>query len=207
MFKPLIIIKILLTASITLFNNINQAEAQVRLQDPEESTKSFTDRLWYGGNINLGFQGTNNYNVFFFGISPMAGYKITEEFSVGPRLEVFYTYYKAFVWRENSNFTAHPISFSGGIFTRYKFFNQFFGHLEYNKEKTTFPIRDNTGSFLVENGRLATRSQYFDNFYIGLGYTSGGRFGSEISILYNVIQDSQTLDLPISIRIGFNYNF
>ncbi len=206
MSKSLIIIKILLTASITLFNNINQAEAQVRLQDPEESTKSFTDRLWYGGNINLGFQGTNTYNIFFFGISPMAGYKITEEFSVGPRVEVFYTYYRAFVFSQNGYFNAHPVSFSGGIFTRYKFFNQFFGHLEYNLEKAVF-LESRGGDFVVDGDRLSTVSEYFDNFYIGLGYTSGGRFGSEISILYNVIQDSQSLDLPISIRIGFNYNF
>lgn len=182
-------------------------DAQIRLQDPEESTQSFSDRMWYGGNINLGFQGSNTYNVFFFGVSPMAGYKITEDFSVGPRFEIFYTYYKAFVWRNNDHYTAHPISFSGGIFARHKFLNQFFGHVEYNKEKTTYPVRDITGSFFVENGKLATRSSYFDNLYIGLGYTSGGRFGSEISILYNVIQDSQTLDIPISIRIGFNYNF
>ncbi|TVQ49460.1 MAG: hypothetical protein EA362_04595 [Saprospirales bacterium] len=206
MLKPLIIIKILLTASITLFNSINQAEAQVRLQDPEESTKSFSERLWYGGNINLGFQGTNNYNVFFFGISPMAGYKITEDFSVGPRMELFYTYYKAFVWREGAYFTTHPISYSGGIFSRYKFLNNFFGHLEYGIEKTTFLLTSG-GDFVVIDNKLATTSKYFDNFYIGIGYTSGGRFGSEISILYNVIQNSQTLDIPISIRIGFNYNF
>jgi hypothetical protein len=206
MYKSLVTIKTILTIFLTFFNTFSQLEAQVRLQDPEETQKSFSDKLWYGGNVNLGFQGSNNYSVFFFGVSPMVGYKITENFSVGPRMELFYTYYKAFVWREGAYFTTHPISYSGGIFSRYKFLDNFFGHLEYGIEKTTFLLTSG-GDFVVIDNKLATASQYFDNFYIGLGYTSGGRFGSEISILYNVIQNSQTLDIPISIRIGFNYKF
>lgn len=182
-------------------------DAQVRLQDPAERETPFIENLWFGGNVNLGFQGSNNYNLFFFGLSPMVGYKITDNFSVGPRVEVLYTYYKAFVFNENRNRKANVFSYSGGAFVRQKFLNQFFAHGEYNRERATFPIRDFAGNFYSENGRLATRSLNFDNLFIGLGYFSGGKLGSEIVILYNVLEAEETLTLPISIRVGLNYNF
>lgn len=182
-------------------------DAQVRLETPGEKETTLMDRLWFGGNVNLGFQGSNNYNVFFFGLSPMAGYKITEDFSVGPRIEVFYTYYRAYVFNEGRNYSAHPISLTGGVFARHKFLRQFFGHVEFNVERATFPLRDFSGNFFSEDGKLATGTRTFENFYLGLGYFSGGKVGSEISILYNVLEAQETLNIPISIRIGMNYNF
>nr|MBS0036913.1 hypothetical protein [Saprospiraceae bacterium] len=199
--------KIILTFLLIFVICAVTLNAQVRLQDPEKHQESFIDKVWFGGNVNLGFQGSNTYNVFYFGISPMAGYKFTENFSAGPRFEILYTYYKAFVWNEQRNYTAHPISFSAGAFVRHKFLQQFFGHLEYNVERAKFPLRNFQGNFFSEDGNLATGTITFDNLYIGLGYSSGGKFGSEISILYNVLEPDDSLNIPISIRIGFNYNF
>jgi len=185
------------------------AEGQVRLQDPAEKETPFIDQLWFGGNVNLGFQGTNRYNVFFFGVSPMVGYKFNEDFSAGPRFEIMYTYYKAFVQSEGRNLTAQPIDFSYGVFARHKIFNQFFGHVEYNRERATYLITGQSGNFISQNGKLATATFDVDNLYIGIGYFSGGgsKWGSEISLLFNLLEDDQSLTLPFSIRVGINYNF
>ncbi|GEM_PF-628682 len=198
----------LLTVLLIFGVTFSSMDAQVRLQDPSEKETPFTDQLWYGGNVNLGFQGSNLYNVFFFGLSPMVGYKVNEDFSVGPRVEIFYTYYKAYVWSENRNLSAHPISFSYGVFARHKLFRQVFAHAEFHRERATFPLRNQFGDFFSDNGKLATGTLNFDNLLIGLGYFSRwSKWGSEISLLYNLLDDDQTLALPITIRVGINYNF
>ena len=200
--------KIILTFLYVFLTTSILLSGQVRLQDPDEHQKSFIEDVWFGGNVNLGFQGSNNYSLFLFGISPMAGYKFTENFSAGPRFEILYTYYRAFVWQEQRNLSAHPVSFSAGAFVRHKFFNHFFGHVEYGWERAKFLVQDINGHFLSDNsGNLLTITDTFDNFYIGLGYTSGGKFGSEISLLYNVLQQDDSLTIPISFRMGINYNF
>ncbi|MBK8844307.1 MAG: hypothetical protein IPO33_16470 [Saprospiraceae bacterium] len=51
----------------------------------KESTK-FTEKLWYGGGVNLGFGADEFTSVFSLGLSPMVGYKFTPDFSMGPRV-------------------------------------------------------------------------------------------------------------------------
>ena len=42
----------------------------------------------------------------------------------------------------------------------------------------------------------------------GAGYSDGnGVWGYEISLLYNVLQEENTLSLPLDFRFGITYNF
>ena len=151
-------------------------------------------KFWYGGGVGLGFSGGNISSRFDFSLSPMLGYKITPEFSVGPRVELSYTHF-----RQNVGFNdirkANLFSYGIGIFGRYKIFNQFFTHAEFQIENR---------QVLINGEKDRNR---FDNFFVGIGYTSGGQVAYEIALLYNILEDDNTIDLPLDYRLAFTYNF
>ena len=136
------------------------AEAQRRGNDrkKDNQTEDYFDesgvgsfRFWYGGGIGLNFSG----NRFDFSISPMVGYKITPEFSIGPRAEFSYTNVRLRDFSNNVekfNFFNYGI----GVFSRYKILQQFFIHAEYQVE-----------SFSEPNLPRVSRN----NFFAGGGYT------------------------------------
>lgn len=167
-----------------------------RVDEPQKKATDFKSKLWYGGNINLGFQGNNFESIFNIGLAPMVGYKITPAFSIGPRVEINYSYYKVAAGPSILRYNLY----SGGIgpFARYKFFKMLFFHVEYQLEYAQFPsINPFDGS---------KESQFFNNTFVGLGYNAGG---GEILLLYNLSdqQSRNTLGMPISLRFGFTLNF
>lgn len=167
-----------------------------RVDESQKKSSDFKSKLWYGGNINLGFQGNNFESIFNIGLAPMVGYKITPEFSVGPRVEINYSYYKVAAGPSILRYNLY----SGGIgpFARYKFFQMLFFHVEYQLEYAQFPsINPIDGS---------KESRFFNNAFVGLGYNAGG---GEILLLYNLLdqQSRNTLGMPISLRFGFTLNF
>lgn len=175
-----------------------QADAQRdrRDRDNDKNTEDYFDesgvgsfRFWYGGGIGLNFGSGFNTSQFNFSISPMVGYKITPEFSIGPRAELEYVHFRDS--RSGNLQKFNFINYGIGAFTRYKFFQQFFGHAEYQIESRKFT----DGSRESKN-----------NFFLGGGYTSGGQVGYEIVILWNFLDDD-TLDVPLDYRIAFTYNF
>ncbi len=157
-------------------------------EDYFDDKGGFKHRLWYGGGLNLAFTGNN----MLLGISPMVGYKITDRFSVGPRVAI--DYQEFFV----SNATNPRLLLWGiGGFGRAKITDALFAHVEYSYRKIS-SLNDVTPEFTTQN----------DNFYIGGGYHSsgGGPFGYEIVVLYNTsLRD--TNNVPIDYRIGFTWNF
>lgn len=159
----------------------------------------FANKLWYGGGLILGLSGSNNESLFTFGLTPMVGYKIIDDIvSIGPRVGFEYNHYRIDLGQvyKNSN-----LSYSLGVFSRIKAFPNFFAHLEYEYENTEFINGD------IVNGRLATSRITYDNVYIGAGYNSGGLFGYEILLLYNVNAPENTAASPVDIRAGFTYKF
>ena len=88
---------------------------------------TFKDRLWYGADLGLRFYqsaigiGGNQFfgNGFFFSVAPMVGYKITDNLSVGPRLEVLYQGerydLRSLNLSENTKFNS--TSLGAGVFT------------------------------------------------------------------------------------------
>lgn len=160
---------------------------------------SLGEKLWYGGNVGLGFQSFNNRSSFLFALFPMVGYKITESLSIGPRVGAAYQHIRT-TGLDGRIYKFNPIELSGAIFGRVKVIPQIFGHIEYE-------IATDKQSVLNPNGIPQIASRTVNNFYIGAGYTSGGRIASEISLLYNVLDDGTTLNTPLVIRGGFTYRF
>ncbi len=177
--------------------------------EKERSTFRLTDHLWYGGGGNLGFSGGNNFNFFTFGLSPMVGYKIIPQVSVGPRLSFNYNFIKG-VGSDGFVHKAQPASYSAGLFTRFKFVRMFFLHAEYEYESREVFYVDGLGYLVLDNeGNILTDRISRENIYAGLGYTnsSDGRWGYEVLLLYNFLTPESSLELPFDLRVGLTYNF
>ncbi|HFA48824.1 MAG TPA: hypothetical protein ENJ95_07390 [Bacteroidetes bacterium] len=166
----------------------------------------FANKLWYGGGFVLNFSGSGEVNQFAIGATPMVGYNVIGDIvSVGPRIGVIYTTIKG----RGTDFGIHRVnlpSFTLGAFTRIKAFPNFFAQLEYEYE-TTKRYATANGLLFIENGEVFTAKETRDNVYVGVGYNSGGLWGYEIMLLYNLNEPENTLDLPISFRGGFTYKF
>lgn len=176
-------------------NTSTETEREAPNKTIEEGS-AFKDKLWYGGNFTL-FFGSNNFeSSFAFGLAPMVGYKITPDFSIGPRVEVIYNFYKTSITGPVEKFNLFSVGV--GPFVRYKFFNVIFAQAEYQLEFVQRPV-------LTINGDLVKSTFNNNNFFVGLGYNAGG---GEILVLYNLLEPSGgTLNIPISFRFGFTYKF
>ncbi len=168
-------------------------KSQNKTEDYFDESGVGSFRFWYGGGLGLNFgSGINRFgqqtSQFNFSISPMVGYKVTPEFSIGPRVELSYFHLRT---GNGSNVAkANFFNYGIGAFTRYKLFQQFFAHAEYQ----------------IESSKLdGVNRRSVNNFFLGGGYTSGGQIGYEVSILWNLLED--TVDLPLDYRIAFTYNF
>lgn len=184
--------------------SLNGLEAQnnnsrVNNKSGKKEQVKFTDNLWYGGSINLGFASNAFSSIFSFGLAPMVGYKFTPDFSIGPRVGFTFSNYKFKNGSKVDNIALWD--FSEGIFARYKFFNVVFAHVEYD-------INQKQYAFVDGSGNLDKLSVNDSDAFVGLGYNSGGGgFGSEIYIMYNLLADDNTLSQPFEFRIGLTYNF
>lgn len=190
---------------------LTQMEAQTKrptTTSRKPVKKEWTDNLWYGGGFNLGFYGSSlaglGGNVFFVGVSPMVGYKLLPNLSAGPRLEVNYT-----TGRYSDNFNGqiykyNSITLGGGAFTRLKFLKRLFTHAEYS-----YLSRQNPVNIDYNRQKILFEREGDQLLLLGAGYTSGmgSGFGSEIYILYDVLEDNNTIQLPIQYRFGLTYNF
>ncbi|HFC00741.1 MAG TPA: hypothetical protein ENJ53_08050, partial [Phaeodactylibacter sp.] len=143
-------LQFLVLISILLVSFSPHAEAQKKkrkkskdIEEYFDDRGSFKDRLWYGGGFNLGFGGSGNVSSFQFGISPMVGYKITDRFSLGPRISLDYNYIKGPSVTltgntDNGRQASGIVSYSGGVFARFKFLDMLFAHTEYSYESSKF---------------------------------------------------------------------
>jgi long-subunit fatty acid transport protein len=177
-----------------------QAQAIKRPGQQPAPAGNFNDKLWYGGGFNLGFSGSGFVSLFQLGVSPMVGYKITPQWSVGPRVSFTYSYYSARTLNGNLDI-AQPISYGGGLFMRYKIIPNIFIHSEVEAASQANVVRD--------FNQLVVQRWYRENVYLGAGYTSGnpGGFGYELLLLYNINQPNNFIESPFDIRFGFNFRF
>lgn len=180
-----------------------------KVDDYFDESGGFKHRLWYGGGGNLGFSGNGRVNSFVVGLSPMVGYKIFDELSVGPRLAFDVSFIRGQAATSTGIAKAQPLSYSFGVFGRYKIFNSIFTHIEYGLENNSSVFVDGGGFLVLDgNGDVFVEREVRDNFYLGLGYNSGGGlWGYEIYVLYNALAPENTINLPFDIRFGLTYNF
>ncbi len=173
-----------------------------------DDSGNFASHLWFGGGFILGFSGNNISSSFAAGITPMVGYKIIDELSVGPTAGIQYNYLKGFDLNNNIK-KGNAFSWSLGAFTRYKFFKTFFAHAEFGIENNEY-FQGVSGYLLTDqNGDVLTVRQQYNNFYGGLGYNSGGELiAFEMYIVYNFIDRLDDIYYnPFNLRFGITYKF
>lgn len=194
---------------IILFFNIlfllclSESLAAQSKKSSKKPKAEWTDQLWYGGGINLGFNSDfyNGFqtNLFTFGLSPMAGYKFNSFLSAGPRVSFDWT-----VAKFNDGFQVfryNSVDYGVGVFTRAKFLRNFFAHVEYSQLNETYT----TGN--VINNKLETFRDWRDIFLIGVGYHSNSIVGYEIYVSYNFLEEDDSFRVPIVYRAGITYRF
>ena len=201
-----------LLALIFSIVSTNDAYAQKRKKrssktDSYFDESGFVNKLWYGGNFNLGFSGSGETNQFVFGLSPMIGYKLWNDvISVGPRFGFTYNFIKG-RGSDLAIYKVKPTSWNVGAFARVKPIANLFAHFEYEYANTKVVYLDQFGLLLVQNGEVVVDKEVRDNVYVGLGYTSGGLWAYEIMLLYNVNAPEGDLELPFNFRFGITYKF
>jgi hypothetical protein len=179
----------------------NKAEKQKAEKSERSKTSdgNIADRIWYGLNIgNLSF--TNySYNI---GLTPMAGFKLTPELSAGLMLKFDYYFYRR---RPDPKFST--VDLGPTIFARYKIFDQFFLQAEFERaffQRLETDVFDNP--IIIQN-KYQTETFEQSYMYIGAGYSSGDRFKFKLSLHYNVLDDYDSVRVPLDYRIGFTFDF
>ncbi len=182
-----------------------QAKKKTNSKSKKAKTESnfWQDDMWYGGGLNLQFYTTylGSYpgNVFEFGISPIAGYKIKKWWSVGPRLEFSYVGGRFDV--VGDIYKLRGTNYGFGAFTRAKFLGFLFAHVEYSRISTLLI----TGN--IVDDKIETDRKFRDHFYTGLGYNPSESLSYEIYLLFDWLAPEDSVDLPIQFRAGLTYNF
>ena len=178
-----------------------------KTDDYFDESGGFKHRLWYGGNFNLNFGGADGTSIFTIGVTPMIGYKIIGGLSVGPRIGVSYTNIKSYD-TQNKISSVGLTDYSLGAFSRYKAFQNFFVHAEYEYQNQQSAFGDSNNRIQLDaDGKPIKAREDRQNYYAGIGYNSGGIFGYEIMGLYNFNVPKTSLEQPFSLRIGFTYKF
>ena len=218
--KKILLFSLLSTFLLVAFVEDTQAQKRSGNSTDEyfDESGNFASKLWYGANIgNIGGFG-NSFNI---NMSPMIGYKVLPNVSIGVILKFNYQYIRDGTgpvgnFSDNMQGTRRfsALDFSYGAFARYKLFNTFFIHTEL--ETTDFKIPSATrGGVACEfdtcvrpNGKYETFTERQPYFYVGGGYSSGnGVFGYELALLYNVFDDVDAVRIPFDFRIGLTYKF
>lgn len=164
-------------------SNPPQQKKQQQKQKPPLS-----QRIYVGGNLGFYFG-----NTTYIAVSPIVGYRFTENFTAG--VGGTYQY-----WKDNYNNYPASNVYGGLLFGRYNIYKGLFleTDLEFN----------NLDAYSIDqNGNLYSSRQWVTSWLVGGGYSGGGsRGGAYFSVLYDVIQDpnSPYYGVPV-IRAGVGF--
>lgn len=180
----------------------SSSKSKSKKKDKEDPFR--LEKFWFGGGLNLRFYQYNLSpsvpgSVFEFGVSPIAGYKLTNWLSVGPRIEFNY-----FGGRFDNNpqvIKLNSVTYGGGVFTRARFLSFLFAHLEYSTSSSLEITGINT------NNRLETNRIWQDHLFLGLGYNPQSEWSYEIYIMYDFLVPNDSPQVPIQYRAGITWNF
>ncbi len=167
----------------TLFS-VMETYAQYENLGKVEKVK-IKENPWFVGGM-LGGSFSNNGGSFE--ISPIVGYKVTENFHVGSRLTYIYSKYNGKSYND----------YGGSLFGRYRFLNFLFGHVEYEVLSVQYVNVNN------EDDRRTISSLFVGG---GLFQSVGGRGFATIAILYNLLETEYSPYSNPVIRIGFGVGF
>lgn len=152
-------------------------QAQVYFEEEVDST-SFRDRVYFGGNFsaNLGTRFT------FIDVSPLAGYMINDDFSVGLGATYLYLSREFQTFQLGNRFKVTNSVYGGRAFMRHTVRDNFFAHAEFESLNTETPSFD---------GSQGTFREWVPGLLIGGGMFRSvfKRGGVNVTLLYNLLHD------------------
>ncbi len=168
--------KLLLTL-VFMLGIVFCSQAQVYFEEDVDST-SFMDRVYFGGNFsfNLGTRFT------FIDVSPLAGYMVNDDFSVGLGATYLYLSREFLTFQSGNRFKITNSVYGGRAFMRHRVMDNFFAHTEFESLNTETPSFD---------GSQGTFREWVPGLFIGGGVFQPifRRGGVNITILYNLLHD------------------
>ncbi len=186
-------LKQLLFALFVLVYSTNYAQYDPDYNDGDDDNVqnlAFKDRLYTGGNFWANFGTFTNVEI-----SPLLGYRVTNEYSVG--IGAKYNYFKD---RRPPAFSTSM--YGGSVFNRYIFLRNFVAHAEF--EMLNLEI------FQATTSSVTRERQWVPIGLVGGGYASNG---FQIMALYDLIGDERNpyqgifgTDSRLYLRVGFLFN-
>ncbi len=168
--------KKLLFTALFIIGAASASQAQIYFEEEQDSL-SFKDRVYFGGNFsfNLGTRFT------YIDVSPLAGYMVNEDFSVGMGLTYLYLS-REFQVFGGGDFKVQSSVYGGRAFLRHTVIDNYFVHGEFETLNTQFPALD---------GSQGTTREWVPGLFIGGGTFQPvfGRGGINITVLYNLLHD------------------
>jgi uncharacterized protein YxeA len=173
-----------------------EKEEEKPQKEEEEKKKdgdSSKDKFYFGGNFNLLF-GTNT----LIDISPIVGYRVTEQFSVGTGL--IYNYFKRQLNNSNS---VSGTGYGGRFFLRYDIQTDILANFVISPYVEQESI---SYKFVDSNGNKTPR-EWNNNLFAGAGIIQPiGRGSINLFILYNLTwKENSIYPEPLVVRTGFNF--
>ncbi|MCC5945005.1 MAG: hypothetical protein JJT94_08710 [Bernardetiaceae bacterium] len=155
---------------------------------------SLRDRIYFGGNLGFGF-GT----VTFVDISPIAGYRITEGFSLGAGFT--YQYWRNNLWGSGPLASRYSV-YGGRLFARQFVVENIFVQAEFESLNSIDATSDPSSRGIGRG--------WFSSFFLGAGYAAPvgqGRTAFTIMALYNLTRNPQRslYQSPLVIRGGIQF--
>jgi len=167
----------------------------------------FVHNLWYGADFEVPrFIGGQGQTIITLGLSPMVGYKFTDNFSLGPKLYLN-NYHVKYANGAQDDIKFNSFNYGAGIFARYKILDSYFIHAEF--EGISEEIVEDVNRIEIDpatNKILTVRSQS-THYYLGAGYTSGGNLAFNAYVLWDFSQQLTSTSIPIRGRVGVTYKF
>lgn len=168
----------MLTLFLTLgFSSLSPA--QIYFEEEEQEKPSFNERLYFGGNFSFNIGNRSS----FIDVSPLAGYMVNEDFSVGLGATYLYLSREFTLLPSGDRFKIKNSVYGGRAFLRHTIFDTFFAHTEFESLNVEFPAND-------FNQR--TVRDWVPGFFVGAGSFQNvfGRGGINLTVLYNLLHDS-----------------
>lgn len=162
----------------------------------ETPKQSFTDKLFFGGNLGLQFG-----NTTYIDVSPLVGYKVTEKFHAG--IGATYIYENSKIRVSNSSVLRFETSHYGGrLFGRYYVWENLFAHLEYEYLNLGYP--DPVYSFTGTITDLEVDRQNVNSIFVGGGYAQpiGPNAAFVIMALWNINESQYSPYVNPLFRLG-----
>lgn len=166
-----------LVYSQVYYEEENETKEEVEENENSLSHLSFSERSYFGGNLALSF-GTNT----FIDVSPLWGYMIDRNLSMGLGATYIYLSREYYDFFSNQTFRQKSSLYGGRTFLRYRVFDQYYFHSEFESINNEVPRFDGSG--------LSDR-EWVPGFFIGAGLfqPAFGRGGVSFFVMYNLLHD------------------